>query len=229
MPRTKDQQFKCPLGDQDCQWQDEIVRLQSQVDELAELVSQDPLTGLYNVRHFKQILPQIMERARRMRHVSCLIMMDLDNFKSVNDNWGHEVGNLALKQTAEILTQHVRMIDTVCRYGGEEFAIVLPDTQLRQGVYVAERIHTSLEETPLTFVDSEVRLTASLGIEVYDSDTQVTPQALIDAADRFLYQAKNDGRNRIAHRDLADVESSTAVSQEEREALFTRSDDVEET
>ncbi len=229
MPRTKDQQFKCPLGDQDCQWQDEIVRLQSQVDELAELVSQDPLTGLYNVRHFKQILPQIMERARRMRHVSCLIMMDLDNFKSVNDNWGHEVSNLALKQTAEILTQHVRMIDTVCRYGGEEFAIVLPDTQLRQGVYVAERIRTSLEETPLTFVDSEVRLTASLGIEVYDSDTQVTPQALIDAADRFLYQAKNDGRNRIAHRDLADVESSTAVSQEEREALFTRSDDVEET
>ena len=81
----------------------------------------------------------------------------------------------------------------------------------------------------MTFVDSEVRLTASLGIEVYDSDTQVTPQALIDAADRFLYQAKNDGRNRIAHRDLADVESSTAVSQEEREALFTRSDDVEET
>lgn len=229
MQRSKNQQFKCPFGDQDCQWQEEISKLQKKVDELAELVSHDPLTGLYNLRHFNVILPQILERTRRFRHATCLIMIDLDNFKNINDTWGHEAGNLALQLTAKILTQQVRMIDSVCRYGGEEFVVVLPDTQLRQGVIVAERMRKALAATPVKFDDREICFTASMGIEVYHSETHVSAQALIVAADKLLYQAKSNGRNQVVHRDFSEVEVTKAVSQEEKDALFKRPDNVEET
>ncbi|HJN52673.1 MAG: GGDEF domain-containing protein [Pseudomonadales bacterium] len=224
MPTSKEQEFKCPLGDQGCQWLEHISKLQSRVDELAQLVSQDPLTGLHNLRHFNDILPQTMERTRRLGHASGLIMIDLDNFKAVNDTWGHEIGNLTLKQAGTIMTQQVRMVDTVCRYGGEEFVVVLPDTQLRQCVKIAERIRKSIEATPLIFSEGEVYITASMGIEVYQGETQMTSQALVHAADKLLYQAKHAGRNQVAHRDFAEVESTTAVSQEEIDALFKGSD-----
>lgn len=224
MDKPINQLLKCPVGEQDCQWQEEISRLQRQVGELAELVSHDPLTGLYNVRYFEQIIPKILEGTRRSNHPSCLIMIDLDHFKNINDTWGHEVGNIALKQAASILTQQVRMIDIVCRYGGEEFIVILPDTQLRQAVTVAERVRKTFAATPVIFNDGEFSFTASMGVEIYRKDHPITAREFIEEADKLLYQAKNAGRNRIAHRDFSEVEVSTAVSQEEREALFGRSD-----
>lgn len=209
----------CPAGESTCSWLEESIHLRQRVAELDKLVSRDPLTGLHNYRHFSETLSQVLERTRRSGRPSCLIFIDLDFFKRINDTWGHEVGNLALTRTAAILRQQTRMVDVVCRYGGEEFAIILPDTQLRQAVEVAERIRHTIEQSPVVFDGGEFNFTASMGVDVYRANDPVTPQNLIESADRFLYQAKEEGRNRVAHRDFAEVETHTSVSREERDAL----------
>lgn len=209
----------CPVGEKHCVRLDELAVLRREVDELNELVVHDALTGLYNARHFQQALPAALELTRRSQRPCCLIMVDLDHFKNVNDTWGHEVGNLALQQAARIVTQQVRMVDTVCRYGGEEFAVILPDTRLRQAVDVAERIRTAIAQAPVVFDDGEFQMTTSLGVDTYTGSDDLSPGKFIEQADRLLYQAKQQGRNRVCHRDFEEVESSTAVSREERDAL----------
>jgi diguanylate cyclase (GGDEF)-like protein len=222
MQKPEDQQpYKCPGVNQDCHWQEQLLALQKKVTELSELVSHDPLTGLYNVRHLNVILPQIVERTRRVQQSSCLVMLDLDHFKHVNDTWGHEVGNLALKQTAEIMTRHLRVIDYAFRYGGDEFVILLPETGLREGIMVAERIRYEIESARLKVDGIEIRFTASMGIEAFHSDSKVTAEALIKAADKLLYQAKSEGRNQVVHRDLREAELVTGVSQAEKDALLS--------
>lgn len=211
--------YQCPVGEEDCHWLGELAKLQQQVDELTELVSHDPLTGLYNFRHFSELLPRVLERAKRSSHPSCVIMVDLDHFKNINDTWGHEVGNIALKQAAAILLKQVRMIDIACRYGGEEFVIILPDTALRQAVHVAERIRLAIAETPVVFSEGEFNFTASMGVDVYSSQAPLSAEQFMESVDKLLYQAKAEGRNRICHRDFAEVESATSVSQEEKDAL----------
>lgn len=210
---------ECPVGEPTCPWLDELQALHGRVERLEELVSHDPLTGLYNMRHLQEILPVVLERTRRNHRPACLIMVDLDYFKKVNDTWGHEVGNIALKQTARILCAQVRIVDTVCRYGGEEFVIILPDTGLRQAVQIAERIRKCIADTPVTHEKGEFRMTASMGVDIHQSRDDRGPQAFIESADKLLYQAKEAGRNRIVHRDFAEVESETGVSSKEKEAL----------
>jgi diguanylate cyclase (GGDEF)-like protein len=221
MQKNEDPPFKCPQSDQDCQWREQLCELQKKVDELSDLVSHDPLTGLYNVRHLNLILPQVMERTRRTQQTSCLIMVDLDHFKRINDTWGHEVGNLALKLTAEIMTREVRVIDFAFRYGGEEFVILLPDTRLREGIMVAERIRSEIESARLKIDGAEIRFTASMGIEAFHSESKISAEELIKMADGLLYRAKDTGRNQVAHRDFNETEPATAVSQEEKDALLS--------
>ena len=219
MDTSTDQSPECPVGEASCSWLDELARLHRRVDELAELVSHDPLTGLFNYRHFSETLPTVLERTRRSGRPSCLILVDLDHFKSINDTWGHEVGNIALRQAARILRQQTRMVDVVCRYGGEEFVVILPDTRLRQAVDVAERIRHALQEAPVVFEQGEFNFTASMGVDVYRAQDTLTEEAFVESVDKWLYQAKDGGRNRVAYRDLAEVESQTSVSKEERDAL----------
>lgn len=210
----------CPVGEQHCEWLDEVAQLQRRVEELGELVSHDPLTGLFNFRHFNSVLPALLEGTQRSQRPTCLILLDLDHFKQVNDSWGHEAGNLVLRRAAAVMNQQVRKLDLVCRYGGEEFAIILPDTQLRQAAEVAERIRRCLEQSVTTFEGNEIQVTASLGVEVYSGREPLSARAFIDATDRLLYRAKDLGRNRIEHRPFGEVESTTGVTAEERDALF---------
>jgi len=210
----------CPNEGITCPWWNELSELRQRVDQLQELVSHDPLTGLFNFRHFSDTLPAVLEKTRRSLRPSCLIIVDLDHFKNINDTWGHEIGNIALKRAAGILTQQVRMVDVVCRYGGEEFVVILPDTRLRQAVEVAERIRRAIEQTTLVFDGGELNFTASMGVDVYRSEAPVSSEEFIDSVDKLLYQAKHAGRNRVCHRDFAEVESVTQVSQDERDALF---------
>ncbi len=210
---------KCPVGEQSCDWLDELVKLRGRVDRLEELVSHDPLTNLYNVRHFQEALPVVMERTRRTHRPASLIMVDLDHFKRINDTWGHEVGNVALKQTARILCHQVRIVDTVCRYGGEEFIIVLPDTGLRPAIRIAERIRNEIAEKPVRHDRGEFHMTASMGVEVHLPDDERSAEELIESVDRLLYQAKESGRNRVCHADMRTTEKKKGITADERKAL----------
>ncbi len=210
---------QCPLGEQDCPWPIEVQSLRGRVERLEELVTHDALTNLYNVRHLQETLPVILERTRRSLRPASLVMVDLDHFKRINDTWGHQVGDLALKQTAKILCHQVRIVDTVYRYGGEEFMIILPDTGLRPAIRIAERIRAEIAEKPVHHEGGAFHITASMGVDVHMPKDERGPEALIESVDRLLYEAKESGRNRVCHRDLADVERDAGISIDEKKAL----------
>jgi diguanylate cyclase (GGDEF)-like protein len=149
-------------------------------------------------------------------------MVDLDHFKSINDQWGHEAGNEALKTVAGVFRQQLRQSDIICRYGGEEFAILLPQTPLTIAVKVADRVRGKIEQTLVIFEDSEFSITASLGAGVYQQANEYTEDGFVDHVDQWLYQAKQQGRNQVCHVDFDSLKPRTAVSLEERAALFSR-------
>lgn len=202
----------------------ELERLREEVKRLSELVSTDPLTNLFNYRHFSHTLDQELERSQRTLQSTTLIMLDVDHFKSVNDQWGHEVGNQALKLIANCIVQNIRKLDIACRYGGEEFAIILPSSEMAASVHVAERIRSAIESTPLDIPladgnSEQLALTASAGLSVYSGNNIISSQQLIEAADEKLYQAKAQGRNRICFSPPEPLEQQ--VTSEEKSALFT--------
>ncbi len=207
----------CPVGEKECSVVDELVDIRQSLDELSELVRTDQLTGLANYRYFCQALEQEMERTQRSGQPTSLIMLDIDHFKKVNDQWGHEVGNQALVHIAQLMLQTVRRLDIPCRYGGEEFAVILPNTELAAGIPVAERLRRTIAKTPLLVAEKKLELTASLGIGSYLLGEQVSLDELVQRADQYLYQAKEEGRNCVRHADLPKVE---VVSREEKDALF---------
>jgi diguanylate cyclase (GGDEF)-like protein len=206
----------CPVGQPVCPIIAEVKELRQRVNELSELVRTDPLTGLLNYRYFVDTCEQEIERTQRSGQPTTLIMLDIDHFKKVNDQWGHENGNHALKHIADILRQSVRRLDIPCRYGGEEFVIILPDTSLSDSVPVARRIRRQIAASPLLLDAGELFLTASLGIANYTGQGRTTPEELVKVADQYLYQAKERGRNCVCHAPLPMID---IVSREEREAL----------
>lgn len=208
---------ECPAGKTECAIIDELAELRQSLAELSDLVGTDPLTGIANYRSFMQALEQEMERTGRSGQPTTLIMLDLDFFKKVNDTWGHEVGNQALIHIARLLQQTVRKLDIPCRYGGEEFAVILPNTNLRASIPVAERLRQIIEETPLQVDEQPLSLTASLGVDTFDVVEEAGPEELIKRADHYLYQAKQKGRNQVQYAELSKIE---VVSREEKESLF---------
>lgn len=215
-PTTPD----CPVGERHCAIIDELVTLRQEVIELTEQVHTDTLTGLNNYRHFTKALDYEMERTQRTGQATALIIVDLDFFKKVNDTWGHEVGNQALVQTAELLKRTTRKLDIPCRYGGEEFVVILPSTDLLTGTQVAERLRARIEASPLVTEQQEVALTASLGIDVYNAGHQETQEEFIKRVDALLYDAKHNGRNQVRSGSRQDIQAETTVSQAEKDALF---------
>lgn len=207
---------QCPVGKSDCALISEITLLRQNLVELSTQVRTDPLTGLSNYRYFIESISQEFERTQRSGQPTSLVMLDIDFFKKVNDTWGHEMGNQALVHIASLIVKTVRKLDIPCRYGGEEFSIILPDTTLRAAVPVAERIRQAIEETPLILAGQELNLTASLGIATYLNNQQISPEELVQQADDFLYQAKKNGRNQTSH---AEIPTLDTVSPEEKNAL----------
>ncbi|MBF0255244.1 MAG: GGDEF domain-containing protein [Gammaproteobacteria bacterium] len=217
---TAEEALVCPVGEASCRI---IDRLQAAFGHLQELESQartDSLTGLYNFRHFAETLDNEMERTRRSYQPTALILVDLDHFKQVNDTRGHEVGNIALRQTAAQIQSHLRKLDQGCRYGGEEFALILPNTRLDKAVEVAERLRQLREQQPVELPDgSSFSLTASYGVAVFSGGEFLNRQEFVAQADRYLYRAKEAGRNQVMaprKRQAADTE----VSADEKRALL---------
>ncbi|HEX5035864.1 MAG TPA: diguanylate cyclase [bacterium] len=164
---------------------------------LRELADRDGLTGLYNRRYFGEALEREFERARRYRRSLSLVMVDLDGFKTVNDACGHPQGDQVLRQISRVLLQTVRFVDVVARYGGDEFAVILPETEARQAQRISQRVLKEIRKSPFLHEGKIYPLSASLGIAclrpAHDSSA-----SLLHEADEALYEAKNKGRGRTA-------------------------------
>ncbi|MDK2972724.1 MAG: diguanylate cyclase [Candidatus Sumerlaeota bacterium] len=155
----------------------------------------DVLTGLDNRRQLRVHLRHQLARARRQYRPVSFLLLDLDHFKNINDQFGHDVGDEALRHIAQVLRNGVREGDLVARWGGEEFAICLPETDIREGAMLADRIRHSIEITPLEVDGHEVRMTTSIGVTAYRPGDGA--DSLFQRADHMLYQAKEKGRNRV--------------------------------
>lgn len=162
-----------------------------------KLATIDGLTELYNHRYFQDTLRKQIDIARRYNQAFSLIIIDIDFFKKFNDTYGHQAGDAVLRQVAKILKNNSRATDYVCRYGGEEMTIILPNTSAEDALFNANRICKAVADTPfhLTPVD-KVNVTISLGVSTFPDNAQ-TPQDLIEWADKGLYYAKEHGRNQV--------------------------------
>jgi diguanylate cyclase (GGDEF)-like protein len=200
----------CPAGDKNCTNLSEVQRLQEEIRQLAALVRTDELTRLFNYRYFNQALSLEMERTRRSGQPTCLIMIDLDHFKTINDAYGHEVGNVVLGHISTLIKKTVRRLDIPCRYGGEEFTIILPDTTLKQGVRFANRLRLIIENSPAKAPDALLGIEASFGVDVYEKGDQQTEKEFVEKVDSYRYRAKQEGRNRVCHRPFSEGASDTA-------------------
>jgi diguanylate cyclase (GGDEF)-like protein len=176
----------------------EEVRLrkltQAKLEELSRI---DPLTGIFNRRHFFELAEREFLRARRYKRPVSAIMIDLDHFKTINDNHGHLVGDQVLTEVAQRIQENSREVDIVGRYGGEEFIILLPETGIDDALILAERIWKSLTTRPASTSKLVLPLQASLGVASCKNGIDTPLYDLIEQADQALYRAKDLGRNRI--------------------------------
>jgi diguanylate cyclase (GGDEF)-like protein len=158
----------------------------------------DGLTGLYNRRFFNQELDREIQRSYRHLLKMSLVLMDVDHFKKYNDSNGHQAGDAVLRKVADVLRSQTRVCDMECRYGGEEFAIILPETSKRQARVLAEKIRKEIEQTHFEFQDNQPggRVTISVGVSTFPDDA-VHLKDLIEKADQALYRAKEGGRNSV--------------------------------
>jgi diguanylate cyclase (GGDEF)-like protein len=186
--------------------------------ELRELSVTDTLTGLFNRRFFRDRLSVEMQRVRRSEKPCSLIMMDLDRFKSVNDTHGHQAGDELLRQVAEIIRNNIRAVDMAVRYGGDEMAVILPDTSLIAAHKMSDRIRAEFEENPHT---AQYGVTASIGLATHHHWDSEDAEGLIRRADQALYKAKDQGGNMVWFLEIdRDKEKPTEVTVSERDSLF---------
>jgi diguanylate cyclase (GGDEF)-like protein len=171
----------------------ENFQLHSKTEELTIL---DELTQAYNFRYFKNKLDEEFKRAKRYNQPLSLIMMDIDWFKRCNDTYGHRFGNVVLKELVKTCDKCVRDVDVVCRYGGEEFVVILPQTNKDDAKIIAERIRQSFGQLLVEMDKIKTRNTVSLGVATCPEDAD-EPEQLIEKVDQALYQAKGQGKNRV--------------------------------
>jgi len=169
-------------------------------EEIRILSITDPLTGTYNRGYMTERLPQEIKRARRYSRTLSIILCDIDHFKKVNDTYGHLVGDRVLKDFAQCIRHSIRQdVDWTARYGGEEFLIVLPETDVNGASVMAERLKSELSQRVTETQGKQISITASFGVTGFGPDIpdeMISPEAIINKADKYLYQAKRKGRNR---------------------------------
>lgn len=187
---------------------EELSQLAQAFDEMAETLQQreqklreqavsDPLTGLYNRRYLAELLPRELARARRSGKPVAMILIDIDHFKRVNDSFGHSAGDMVLTAIGALLKGMVRGGDVACRYGGEEFAVILPETDVHSASRRAEEIRSAMKRLDVNYMGRPVGgITASLGIAMFPDHSEDT-DALLRASDEALYAAKGAGRDRV--------------------------------
>ncbi|HEY8311297.1 MAG TPA: diguanylate cyclase [Gemmatimonadaceae bacterium] len=179
--------------------------------QLLVLSSTDVLTGVCNRRRLEETLHDMWEHSQRLHEPLSLVMCDIDHFKRVNDDYGHQVGDAVLQQFAKLLNTEAREIDKVGRYGGEEFVLLLPGTVLDAAVTFAERVRECVEKHEFTYADGKsLHRTMSCGVAAWGHPKVTDQEALIRAADEALYVAKETGRNRVVRFDSREFNEHTA-------------------
>lgn len=166
-------------------------------EELHRLALLDPMLGILNKRCFLEYLDQMHKRARIAGTEFALLLLDIDHFKYVNDTYGHGVGDRVLVEVSQVVKANLRGDDLFGRVGGEEFAILLPQTGVEQARWVAEKLRRAIETLLIIHDNTHIVVTTSLGIALFDPDEAASPRLLLEQADGALYRAKHLGRNRV--------------------------------
>lgn len=172
----------------------------------------DPLTELYNRRFMDESLKREFARATRNSKPIAVVLVDLDHFKHVNDDFGHEAGDGLLREVGRLLRDNIRRGDVACRYGGEEMVLILPECDLENAIYRANQVRLAIEALAFSFQGRRVPATASFGVATTVEVPDATPESLLSFADKALYQAKRTGRNRVCS--LADLAGNPAAASE---------------
>ena len=162
--------------------------------ELREQALRDPLTGLYNRRHLADAMERELARMKRTRRSMSVIVLDIDRFKKINDKYGHQVGDQFLAEIAKLIAGHARSSDIACRYGGEEFLLVMPGATLKTALKRAEAIRMECANIRITVGTKQLKVTLSLGVATYPKHGKGAEEIVIKA-DKAMYKAKRAGRN----------------------------------
>jgi len=170
-----------------------------QVSRLQSMATTDALTGLINRRLFNLQLQGEWSRARRHHSALCLALFDVDNFKKINDTYGHTVGDRILKELAALVAHNLRDSDIPARYGGEEFALILTETRQMEAAELMERIRMLIERHVFCLPDNPLTVTVSIGVAQFDLKAHSRPEDLVGQADAALYEAKHQGKNRVIY------------------------------
>ncbi|RYG56990.1 MAG: diguanylate cyclase, partial [Alphaproteobacteria bacterium] len=173
------------------------MELRQSVNNSIALAVTDDLTGLYNRRYFDRHLNILLGKAQEQERNLAVMILDIDHFKSVNDTYGHDVGDVVLKEFSARVKRNIRGVDLACRFGGEEFVVLMPDTDVSNAELVAERVRQAIGEKSFEINASRpLTVTVSVGVSFNETGAD-TPESLIKRADLALYRAKREGRNRV--------------------------------
>lgn len=197
-----------------------LLKLEKQYHYLKTLSLTDELTGLYNKRFFNRQLKIEITRTKRTGQPFCLMFIDLDNFKSINDTLGHPKGDEFLVRLCRLICQKIRPTDFACRYGGDEFTIIMPATYLTDGISIARRWHDLIKQVAL---EMGLNVSSSIGIDEFDISCTLSAEEFLERVDRALYEAKYTGKNKIScpeGRLTAGKREAKFVTPAEKSALY---------
>ena len=198
-------------------------RMKDYSEKLYELANRDSLTGCANRRYFMELADDEVVKSRRYRRPLTFLMLDIDKFKSINDTYGHSVGDEAIRGLVRTCQNHLRRVDHMGRLGGEEFAVMLPETDVEGATIVAEKLRKLVEQQIIEYAEAKLSYTVSIGAaQMRPADPQQTLAVILNEADEALYAAKNGGRNRvIAYSGPGLAETRPDQSSENAEAAAT--------